>query len=55
MAASLQANLRRLRTEVERALDGEYNVTVYIYISQMSFLNLYVFKWVKEKTNLLLI
>lgn len=33
MAASLQANLRRLRTEVERALDGEDNVKVYIYIS----------------------
>ena len=33
MAASLQANLRRLRTEVERALDGEDNVTVFIYIS----------------------
>lgn len=33
LAPPLQANLRRLRTEVERALDGEDNVTVYIYIS----------------------
>ena len=33
LAAPLQANLRRLRTEIERALDGEDNVTVFIYIS----------------------
>ena len=33
LAAPLQANLRRLRTEIERALDGEDNVTVFIYIA----------------------
>ena len=35
LAAPLQANLRRLRTEVEGALDGEDNVTVFIYISDV--------------------
>jgi len=55
LTAPLQANLRKLRTKVEKALGGEDNVKVYIYISQMTFLNLYVLKWVKEKTNLFLI
>ena len=33
MTAPLRANLRSLRTKIAKALDGENNVTVYIYIS----------------------
>lgn len=33
LSAPLQANLRKLRTKVEQALDGEDNVKVYIYVS----------------------
>ena len=33
MASPLQAHLRKFRTQVERALDGEGNVKVYIFIA----------------------
>lgn len=33
LSAPLQANLRKLRTKIEEALDGEDNVKVYIYVS----------------------